>query len=120
MCHKLNEQYAMLNEAQAFQHSTHLIELCIKENGLKNGDLRPFQGGDGARIHDIWISYKAVSHFLLHQVFETYIKLILRAEDVNVPYSHRLVTLHDLMSSDSKGWCRQRSVPRSRPRIRQT
>ena len=100
---QLSELNAMLNIAMAFRHSTEALEKDIQRMGLKNGDMRPIDGREGSRrAHELWVAYKSVAHFNLHQAYETFIKFILVLEGTKPPHIHALAKLYDLLSDPSK------------------
>ncbi len=84
----------MYDTGHAFGVIARATEALIERSGLR---------ADHANRREIerWIAHKNVSHFNLHQCFESFIKCIRAIERIPTPNIHPLANLFDGLSSDS-------------------
>ncbi len=85
----------MYDTGHAFGVIARATEDIIEMSGLR---------ADHANQREIerWVAHKNVSHFNLHQCFESFIKCIRAIERVPTPNIHPLAKLFDGLSADSK------------------
>ena len=98
----VTELNMMLSIALAFRYSTETLEKEVAAMDIAPSDLTRMGGPQSRTKHEVWVAYKAVSHFTLHQAFESFVKYILAVEGGPVPDIHILAKLYDRMSDLSK------------------
>ena len=98
----VTELNMMLSIALAFRYSTETLEKEVAGMDVAPRDLTRMGGPQSRTKHEVWVAYKAVSHFTLHQAFESFVKYILAVEGGPVPDIHLLAKLYDRMSDVSK------------------
>ncbi|MCY3883983.1 MAG: HEPN domain-containing protein [Gammaproteobacteria bacterium] len=100
--YEISELNMMLSIALAFRYSTESLEKEILSMDIAPEDHTPISGPNTRTKHEVWVAYKAVSHFTLHQAFESFVKYVLAVEGVAVPKIHTLAKLYDRLSNESK------------------
>ena len=98
----VTELNMMLGIAMAFRYSTETLEKEVAGMAIGPTDMTRMGGPQSRTKHEVWVAYKAVSHFTLHQSFESFVKYILAMEGGPVPVIHLLTKLYDRMSDVSK------------------
>ena len=84
----------IIGDAKAFRHATFFVEQEIRNLRVTDHSLAPLHGDKGWTSHDVWASYKTVSHFNLQNAFELGFKAYLGSLGISFFSTHFLKGLY--------------------------
>ncbi len=92
-----------------FKGAAEHVESEIRRLGILYDSWEEMPGTEGRIHHEMWVSYKTVSHFNIGTALELMLKLILHLQ--SIPWSdipkgqrHSLTRLYDKMPAQHKDW----------------
>ena len=91
-----NEEFTkIIGDAQAFRDAASMMEQRLRDLGIRGDSLSRVGPNDtGWRSHDMWASYKTVSHFNLHNALELGLKAFLGSHGYAFSPGHSLQKLY--------------------------